>query len=170
MHEKHLIDEILFGEKKSSFAYTNQVKDNLIDPGKEVEDMKQLVVIAFEDENEYYYATSEAGKKDEERKALLEEKNEKNQYGSSYDFSYDCNNVFECAGLQDNNSFSIVNDYEENMEENEDIDEENIESIFMVWSPEEIKYYYELMLQQSIENDIDDCIQKGKQTTYEKLE
>jgi hypothetical protein len=75
------------------------------------------------------------GKKDEERKALLEEKNEKNQYGSSYDFSYDCNNVFECAGLQDNNSFSVVTDYEENMEENEEIDEENIESIFMVWSP-----------------------------------
>jgi hypothetical protein len=63
-----------------------------------------------------------------------------------------------------------VNDYEENMEENEAIDEENIESIFMVWSREEIKYYYELMLQQSIEQDIDDCIQKGKQPTYEKLE
>jgi hypothetical protein len=28
LHEKHLIDELLFGEKKSSFAYTNQVKDN----------------------------------------------------------------------------------------------------------------------------------------------
>jgi hypothetical protein len=77
---------------------------------------------------------------------------------------------FECAGLQDNSAFSIVNDYEENMEENEDIDEENIESIFMVWSLEEIKCYYELMLQQSIEKDIDDCIQKGKQLTYEKLE
>jgi len=109
------------------------------------------------------------GKKDEERKALLEEKNEKNQYGSSYDFSYDCNNVFECAGLQDNNSFSVVTNYEENMEENEEIDEENIESIFMVWSLEEIKYYYELMLQQSIEQDIDDYIQNWQQPTYEKL-
>jgi hypothetical protein len=31
LHEKHIIDELLFGEKKSSFAYTNQVKDNLIE-------------------------------------------------------------------------------------------------------------------------------------------
>jgi hypothetical protein len=84
--------------------------------------------------------------------------------------SYDCNNVFECAGLQDNSSFSVVNDYEENMGKNEEIDEENIDSIFMVWIPEEIKYYYELMLQQSIEQDIDNCIQKGEQPTYEKLE
>jgi hypothetical protein len=119
--------------------------------------MKQPIVIVAEAENEDYYAISEARKEDQERKSLLEEKNEKNQYGSSYDFSYDCNNVFECAGLQDNSSFSVVTDYEEN-------------SIFMVWSPEEIKYYYELMLQQSIEQDIDDCIQKGKQPTYEKLE
>jgi len=44
-----------------------------------------------------------------------------------------------------------VTDYEENMEE-------NIESIFLVWILEEIKYYYELMLQRSIEHDIDDCI------------
>ena len=58
MHEKHLIDELLFGEKKISFAYTNQVKDNLLDSGKEVEDVKQLVVIAVEAENEDYYATS----------------------------------------------------------------------------------------------------------------
>jgi hypothetical protein len=94
MHERHLIDELLFGEKKSSFAYTNKVKDNLIEPSKEVEDMKQPVVIVVEAENEDYYATSEARKKYEERKSLLEEKNEKNQYGSSYDFSYDCNNVF----------------------------------------------------------------------------
>jgi len=33
-------------------------------------------------------------KKDEERKDLLEDQNEKKQYGSSYDFPYDCNNVF----------------------------------------------------------------------------
>jgi hypothetical protein len=173
LHEKHIIDELLFGEKRNSFAYTNQVKDNLfvvIEFGKEVEDMKQPVLIVTEAKNEDYYAISEARKEDEERKALLEEKNEKNQYGSSYDFSYDCNNVFECAGLEDNISFSVVTDYEENMEENEEIDEENIESIFMVWIPKEIKYYYELMLQQSIEHDIDDCIQKGKQATYEKLE
>jgi hypothetical protein len=77
LHEKHIIDDLLFGEKKSSFAYTNQVKDNLIEPSKEVEDMKQPIVIAVEAENEDYYATSEARKKDEERKALLEEKNEK---------------------------------------------------------------------------------------------
>jgi hypothetical protein len=158
MHEKHLIGELLFGEKKNSFSYTNQVKGNSIEPSKEVEDMKQPVLIEIEAENEDYYATSEARKKDKERKSLSEEKNEKNQYGSSYDFSYDCNNVFEFAGLQDNNQFLVVNDYEENMEENEDIDEENIESIFMVWSPEEIKYYYELMLQQSVEKDIDHCI------------
>ena len=78
----------------------------MIKHGKEVEDMKQPVVIVAKPENEDYYATSEARKKDEERKTLLEEQNEKNQYGSSYD----CNNVFECAGLQDNNSFSVVID------------------------------------------------------------
>jgi hypothetical protein len=186
LHEKHLIDELLFGEKRSSIAYTNQVKDNLfvvIELGKEVEDMKQPVVIATEAENEDYYATSEARKKDEERKTLLEEQNEKNQYGSSYDFSYDCNNVFECAGLQDNNSFSVVTDYEENMKENEEIDEENIESIydensmdigeedaeieeiFMKWSLEEIKFYYELMLQQ-----IDDQkLNSKEQTTHNDM-
>jgi hypothetical protein len=59
-----------------------------------------------------------------------------------------------------------VTDYEENTEENEEIDEENIESIFMVWRLEEIKYYYELMLQQSI----DDYIHNWQQPTYEKLE
>jgi hypothetical protein len=53
-----------------------------------------------------------------------------------------------------------VIDYEENMEENEEIDEKNIESIFMVWSSKEIKYY-KSMLQKSIEHDIDDCIEKG---------
>jgi hypothetical protein len=38
---------------------------------------------------------------------------------SSYEFSYDCNNVFECVGLQNNSSFSLVTDYEENIEKNE---------------------------------------------------
>jgi len=78
--------------------------------------------------------------------------------------------MFLSVGLEDNISFSIVTDYEVNMEENEEIEVENIESIFMVWIPEEIKYYYELMLQRSIEHDIDDCIQKGQQPTYDKLE
>ena len=168
LHEKKLIDELLFGDMRSSFAYKNQVEANLFamtNPSKEVVDMKQPAVIAAEAANEFYYPM-----KDEERKALLEEQNEKYQYGSSYDFSYDHNKNFECAGLQDNDSFSVVTDYEEEMEETEEIDEENIESIFMVWNPKEIKYYYELMLQQSIEQDTDDCIQKGKQPTYEKLE
>ena len=40
----------------------------------------------------------------------------------------------------------------------------------MKWSPEEMKYYYELMLQESLEQDIDDCTQKQKQhTTYENF-
>jgi len=55
LHEKHLINELLFGEKRSSFAYTNQVKDNLfvvIEHGKEVEYMKQPVVTTVEAENE----------------------------------------------------------------------------------------------------------------------
>lgn len=171
--ENHLIDELLFGEKRSTFAYTNQVEDNLfavIELGKEVEDKKQPVVIATEVSNEDYFPIEEEGRKDEQMKALLEEKNEKNQYGSSYDFSYDHNNVLECVGLQDNNPFSVVIDYEEDMEENEEIDEENIKSIFMVWSIEEIKYYYEFMLQKYIEQDIDDCLQRGKQHTYEELE
>jgi hypothetical protein len=60
-HEKHLIDELLFGEKRSSIAYTNQVKDNMfvvIESGKEVEDIKQPIVIAVEAENKDYYAIS----------------------------------------------------------------------------------------------------------------
>jgi hypothetical protein len=58
LHEKHIIDELLFREKRNSFAYTNQV--------------------------------------------------------------------------QDNRSFSLVTDYEVNMEANEEIDKENIKSIFTV--------------------------------------
>ena len=53
------------GSLRSSFGYTNHVKDNLIEPGKEVEDMKQQVLIGFEVENEDYYGTSETRKKDE---------------------------------------------------------------------------------------------------------
>jgi hypothetical protein len=35
MHEKHLIDELLFGEKNGPLAYTNQVEDNFIVAEKE---------------------------------------------------------------------------------------------------------------------------------------
>jgi len=72
--EKHIIDELLFGEKRNTFSYTNPVKDNLfvvIEFGKEVEDMKQLVLIVTEAKNKDYYAISEARKEDEERKDLL---------------------------------------------------------------------------------------------------
>jgi hypothetical protein len=51
LHEKHLIDELFLGEKRSSFAYTKQVKDNpfvVIEHGKEVEDTKQPAVIEVE--------------------------------------------------------------------------------------------------------------------------
>ena len=35
MHEKHLIEELLFGEKNGPLAYTNQVEDNFIVAEKE---------------------------------------------------------------------------------------------------------------------------------------
>jgi hypothetical protein len=35
MHEKHLIDELLFGEKNVPLAYTNQVEDNFTVAEKE---------------------------------------------------------------------------------------------------------------------------------------
>jgi hypothetical protein len=75
LHEKHIIDELLFGEKTNSFAYTNQVKDNLfvvIELGKEVEDMKKPILIVTKAKNEDYYEISEARNEDEERKTLLE--------------------------------------------------------------------------------------------------
>ena len=78
LHEKHLIDDFLFGEKRSSFAYKNQVKGKLfivIKPSNEVEDMKQPTAIEAEAAIEDQYATKEVGRKDEERKDLLEEKN-----------------------------------------------------------------------------------------------
>jgi hypothetical protein len=64
-------------------------------------------------------------------------------------------------------------DYDEDCmdtEEEDCITDIEIESVFIKWSPEEIKYYYELMLQESIEQDIVDCIQKWEQHIYVKLE
>jgi hypothetical protein len=69
MHEKHLIDELLFGEKNGPLAYTNQVEDNFI-------------VAEKEDEQE------------RNQKALLEEKNE-----MSKNCIDTLMNVFECAGF-----------------------------------------------------------------------
>ena len=40
----------------------------------------------------------------------------------------------------------------------------------MHWCPEEIKYYYELMLQHSIERGIDDCGQARRPTINENFE
>ena len=40
MHEKHLIDELLFGEKNGPLAYTNQVEDKFIVAEKEDEEEK----------------------------------------------------------------------------------------------------------------------------------
>ena len=56
-------------------------------------------------------------------------------------------------------------------EEEEDcIIDIEIELVFIKWSLEEIKYYYELMLQESLEQDIDNCTQKEKQqSTYENF-
>jgi hypothetical protein len=45
-------------------------------------------------------------------------------------------------------------DYDEDCmdtEEEDCITDIEIESVFIKWSPEEIKYYYELMLQESLE-------------------
>jgi hypothetical protein len=177
LHEKHLINELLFGEKRSSFAYTNQVEDNFIVAEKEEK----------EDEEE------------KNQKALLEEKNENSK--NCFDILM---NAFECAGFTkeecDVEHLGEVRDkfdeelklikewfqkpycdecketlhYDEDCmdtEEEEDcITDIEIESFFMKWSPEEIKYYYELMLQESLEQDIDDCTQKEKQqSTYENF-
>ena len=69
MHEKHLIDELLFGEKSGSLACANQVEDNFI--------------------------VAEKGDKEEKnQKALLEEQNEKSK--NCIDILM---NVFECAGF-----------------------------------------------------------------------
>ena len=43
-------------------------------------------------------------------------------------------------------------------EEQDCITNIEIESFFMKWSPEGMKYYYELIMQESLEQDIDDCI------------
>ena len=61
-------------------------------------------------------------------------------------------------------------DYMDTEEEEDCIINVEIESFFIKWSPEEMKYYYELMLQKSLERDIDDCTQKKKQqSTYENF-
>jgi len=72
MHEKHLIDELLFGEKNGPLAYTNQVEDNFIVAEKEEK----------EDEEE------------KNKKSLLEEQNENSK--NCFDILM---NVFECAGF-----------------------------------------------------------------------
>ena len=69
MHEKHLIDELLFGEQSGSISCANQVEDNFI--------------------------VAEKGDKEEKnQKALLEEQNEKSK--NCIDILM---NVFECAGF-----------------------------------------------------------------------
>jgi hypothetical protein len=72
MHEKHLIDELLFGEKNGPLAYTNQVEDNFTVAEKEEK----------EDEQEI------------NQKALLEEKNDMSK--NCFDILM---NAFECAGF-----------------------------------------------------------------------
>jgi hypothetical protein len=177
MHEKHLIDELLFGEKNGPLAYTNQVEDNFIVAEKEEK----------EDEEE------------KNQKALLEEQNE-----MSKNCIDTLMNVFECAGFTKeecdvkhlgevpdkfDEELEFIEewlqkpyydecketlDYDEDCmdtEEEEDcITDIEIESVFIKWSPEEIKYYYELMLQESVEQDIVDCIQKWEQHIYVELE
>jgi hypothetical protein len=56
------------------------------------------------------------------------------------------------------------------IEEEDCITDIEIESVFIKWSREEIKYYYELMLQESLEQDSADCIQKWEQHIYVELE
>ena len=83
MHEKHLIDELLFGEKSCLPPYTNHMQDNmfaLTELAKEVEDMIQPTMSA---------------KKDEGSKGLSKVHDDKNQYG----FVYESNIVFECANI-----------------------------------------------------------------------
>jgi hypothetical protein len=174
MHEKHLIDELLFGEKNGPLAYTNQVEDNFI-------------VAEKEDEQE------------RNQKALLEEQKENSK--NCFDILM---NAFECAGFAKeecdvkhlgevphkfDEELEFIEewlqkpyydecketlDYDEDCmdtEEEEDcITDIEIESVFRKWSPEEIKYYYELMLQESLEQDSADCIQKWEQHIYVELE
>jgi hypothetical protein len=176
MHEKHLIYELLFGEKNCPLAYTNQVEDNFIVAEKEEK----------EDEHE------------RNQKALLEEKTENSK--NCFDILM---NAFECAGFAKeecdvkhlgevphkfDEELEFIEewlqkpyydecketlDYDEDCmdtEEEDCITDIEIESVFIKWSPEEIKYYYELMLQESVEQDIVDCIQKWEQHIYVELE
>jgi len=131
MHEKHFIDELLFGEKNDRLACTNQVEDNFIVAEKE-------------------------GEEEKNQKALLEEKNENSK--NCFDILM---NVFECADYITDTKFESMDIEDEDSE---------VEEIFMKWSPEEIKFYYELKLQESIEQDIDDCIQKWEHHIYVELE
>lgn len=83
MHEKHLIDELLFGEKSCLPPYTNQMQDNMnaaTELAKEVEDMNQPTMSA---------------KENEEKKVLFKEHNDKNQCG----YFYESNVVFKCADI-----------------------------------------------------------------------
>ena len=60
-------------------------------------------------------------------------------------------------------------EYDEDYMDTEE-EEVCITNIEIEWSPEEMKYYYELRLQESLEQDIDDCTQKEKQqSTYENF-
>jgi hypothetical protein len=176
MHEKHLIYELLFGEKSGPLTYTTQVEDNFI-----VAEKKEK-----EDEHE------------RNQKALLEEQNENSK--NCFDILM---NVFECAGfakeecdvkhlgevpLKFDEELEFIEEwlqkpYYDECKETLDYDEEcmdteeedcitdiEIESVFRKWSPEEIKYYYELMLQESLEQDSTDCIHKCEQHIYVELE
>jgi hypothetical protein len=176
MHEKHLIDELLFGEKNGPLAYTNQVEDKF--------------TVAEKEEKEDEQETNQ--------KALLEEKTENSK--NCFDILM---NAFECAGFMKeecdvkhlgevphkfDEELEFIEewlqkpyydeckealDYDEDCmdtEEEDCITNIEIESVFIKWSPEEIKYYYELMLQESVEQDIADCIQKWEQHIYVELE
>jgi len=65
--------------------------------------------------------------------SLKEGKNEKNEYSSYYNILCNLDKVYEYAGEKLD---------EEDM--NEDVNEEYIESIFMKWNSDEIRFYYEL--------------------------
>lgn len=94
----------------------------------------------------------------QEEKVVIEEKKEKNQYDATNVFKLTID--FQCVDKYDNYEEEVkflevwlptwcfdkicIEVAEMNVEDN--IDDEKINEIFMYWSPEEMKLYYELML------------------------
>ena len=170
MEEKNEIDELMFGGG-SLLGIQNQVDDlvtaeevserrfddrsiqatTLMDANDAVEaednvdaDLKWIEQSIYDDDDngDSLISTREIDFSAKIERDIRKEQKEENQYGSCYNFLYQIDKLFEYAGEKPK---------EEDEDMDEDFNEDQFETIFMQWSFEEIRFYFELMWKQSID-------------------